>query len=78
MFVHDPVSSAVQAASIDPPSLMTVDPSGVVGVTMAETRGRRANRIEASILCIILMDVMSVVLVCGIVMSKGSYVVMSQ
>jgi len=50
MLVHDPVSSAVQAASIEPPSLITVDPSGVVGVTIAETRGRRANRIEASIL----------------------------
>jgi len=44
---------------------------------MAEARGRRANRIEASILCIYLMDEMSVVLVCGIVMSKESYVVMS-
>lgn len=44
------MSSAVQAASMEDPSVMTVDPSGVVGVTIAETRGRSVNRIEASIL----------------------------
>ena len=65
MLVHDPVVSAVQAASIEDPSLITVDPSGVVGVTMAETRGKRANRMEASILlwCVLVGKEMSVFLV---------------
>jgi hypothetical protein len=84
MLVHDPVSSAVQAASIEPPSLITVDPSGVVGVTIAETRGRRANRIEASILYVyIFVEFQSSVgVVVGmnecvvyiVVIEKGSYV----
>jgi hypothetical protein len=53
MLVHVPVVSAAHAASMEEPSLITVDPSGVVGVTMAETRGRRANRIEANIVSIL-------------------------
>lgn len=47
--VHDPVSSAAQATSSVSPSLTTVDPSGVVGVTMADARGRRVNKREAII-----------------------------